>query len=44
MQASFEGQLERVETPDLLTFINQARRTGLLEMERTSQSTRIFFL
>jgi hypothetical protein len=43
VQASFEGQIQRVETPDLLTFINQARRTGLLEMERASQSTRIFF-
>lgn len=35
--------MERVETTDLLTFINQAGRTGLLEMERESQSTRIFF-
>ncbi len=44
MQASFEGQLQRVETPDLLTFVNLGRRTGLLEMERPNQSTRIFFL
>lgn len=43
MQASFEGQVHRVETPDLLTFVNLARRTGLLEMERPNQSTRIFF-
>jgi hypothetical protein len=43
VQASFEGQMQRVETPDLLTFVNLARRTGLLEMERASQSTRIFF-
>lgn len=35
--------MERVEATDLLTFINQASRTGLLEMERESQSTRIFF-
>ena len=26
MQASFEGQLHRVETPDLLTFVNLGRR------------------
>jgi len=44
VQASFEGQMERVETPDLLTFVNQARRTGLLELERDGQSTRIYFL
>ncbi len=44
MQASFEGQLHRVETPDLLTFVNLGRRTGLLEMERPNQSTKIFFL
>lgn len=44
MKASFEGQMSRVETPDLLTFVHQARRTGLLEMERSTQSTRIFFI
>ena len=44
MQASFEGQLQRVETPDLLTFVNLGRRTGLLELERPNQSTKIFFL
>ena len=44
VQASFEGQVQRVETPDLLTFVNLGRRTGLLEMERPDQSTRIFFL
>lgn len=43
MQATFEGQMHRVETPDLLTFVNLARRTGVLELERPSQSTRIFF-
>lgn len=43
MQASFEGQVHRVEIPDLLTFVNLARRTGLLELERPNQSTRIFF-
>jgi hypothetical protein len=35
--------MHRVETPDLLTFVNLARRTGVLEMERPNQSTRIFF-
>ena len=43
MQASFEGQMQRVETPDLLTFVNLPRRTGLLELDRVSQQTRIFF-
>jgi Domain of unknown function (DUF4388)/Inner membrane component of T3SS, cytoplasmic domain len=43
VEPSFEGHLERVETPDLLTFVNLGRRTGLLEMERPNQSTRIFF-
>ncbi len=36
--------MQRVETPDLLTFIHHSRRTGLLEMERDGQSTRIFFM
>ena len=43
MKASFEGQMQRVEAPDLLTFVNLARRSGLLEMESARQATRIFF-
>lgn len=35
--------MERVEVTDLLTFINQAGRTGLVEMEGETQSTCIFF-
>jgi len=43
MQASFQGLIGAVEIPDLLTFINLGRRTGLTELTRSDQSTRIFF-
>jgi hypothetical protein len=43
MEASFRGLIGRVEVPDLLTFVHLGRRTGVTELERKSQSTRIFF-
>lgn len=43
MEPGFQGRLLRIEVPDLLTFVNMGRRTGLLEMERDAQTTRVFF-
>lgn len=43
MQASFEGLIGRVEIPDLFTFIHLGRRTGVTELTRSDQSTRVYF-
>lgn len=43
MEASFRGLIGRVEVPDLLTFVNLGRRTGVTELARNEQSTRVFF-
>jgi hypothetical protein len=43
MEASFRGLIARVEVPDLLTFVHLGRRTGVTELERSEQSTRVFF-
>lgn len=43
MQASFQGLIGRVEVPDLLTFVHLGRRTGVSELARNGQSTRVFF-
>ena len=37
-----EGNLSRFEVPDVLTFLNMGRRTGLLAMERADQETKLF--
>lgn len=42
MDPSFQGLLSRVEVPDLLTFVNLCRRTGVLELDREGQNTRLF--
>src|SRR5262245_38535473 len=42
MDRVLEGDLTSFEVPDLLTFLNIARRTGVLAMERTDQETRLF--
>lgn len=43
MGNAIEGDLGLVEIPDLLTFVNMGRRTGVLILERTGQETRVFF-
>ncbi|MEO8500699.1 MAG: DUF4388 domain-containing protein [Vicinamibacteria bacterium] len=43
MLASFQGLIGYVEVPDLLTFVNLGRRTGVTELTRAGQMTRVFF-
>lgn len=43
MEKVLEGNLGRFEVPDLLTFLNMARRTGVLVMEHPDQETKLFF-
>lgn len=43
MLASFQGLVGYVEVPDLFTFVNLGRRTGVTELNRPDQSTRVFF-
>ena len=42
MEKVLEGNLARFEAPDLLTFLNLCRRTGVLVMERPDQETKLF--
>jgi hypothetical protein len=42
MEKILEGDLARFEVPDLLTFLNLGRRTGVLVMERADQETKLF--
>ena len=42
MDKVLEGSLSRFEVPDVLTFLNMGRRTGLLAMERGDQETKLF--
>jgi hypothetical protein len=42
MEKVLEGNLARFEAPDLLTFLNMCRRTGVLVMERPEQETKLF--
>jgi Domain of unknown function (DUF4388)/FHA domain len=43
MQKILEGDLSKIEVPDLLTFLNMAHRTGVLALERPEQETKLFF-
>ena len=43
MEKILEGNLAKFEVPDLLTFLNMGRRTGVLVMEHPDQETKIFF-
>jgi hypothetical protein len=43
MHKILEGNLSRFEVPDVLTFLNMGRRTGVLVMERPIQETKLFF-
>jgi hypothetical protein len=38
-----EGNLARLEVPDLLTFLHMVGRTGVLALERTDQESKLFF-
>jgi hypothetical protein len=38
-----EGDLAKIEVPDLLTFLNMGHRTGVLALERSEQETKLFF-
>lgn len=42
MERVLEGNLARFEVPDLLTFLNMGRRTGVLVLERQLQETKLF--
>src|SRR5271169_954692 len=42
MDKILEGDLSRFEVPDLLTFLNLGRRTGVLALERPDQETKLF--
>lgn len=42
MDKVLEGSLSRFEVPDVLSFLNMGRRTGLLAMERADQETKLF--
>ncbi len=43
MEKTFSGDLSRVEVPDLLTFINMGRRTGVLQLVSSGQQTGLYF-
>ncbi len=43
MEKILEGNLGSFEVPDLLTFLNMGKRTGVLVMEHPDQETKIFF-
>jgi Domain of unknown function (DUF4388)/FHA domain len=43
MDKILEGDLSRFEVPDLLTFLNVGRHTGILLLERPEQETKLFF-
>jgi hypothetical protein len=42
MEKVLEGNIARFEVPDVLTFLNMGRRSGLLAMERLDQETKLF--
>jgi hypothetical protein len=42
MEKSLEGDLGSVEVPDLLTFLHQGQRSGVLAMERPDQETKLY--
>src|SRR5262245_1769994 len=42
MEKSLEGDLASVEVPDLLTFLHQGQRSGVLAMERADQETKLY--
>ncbi|HEV7498861.1 MAG TPA: DUF4388 domain-containing protein [Vicinamibacteria bacterium] len=43
MHKILEGDLGRLDVPDVLTFLNMGRRTGVLALEKIDQETKLFF-
>jgi Domain of unknown function (DUF4388)/FHA domain len=43
MEKILEGSLTHFEVPDLLTFLNVGRRTGVLALERQDRESKLFF-
>lgn len=43
MEKILDGNLARFEMPDILTFLNMGRRTGVLVLEHPDQESKIFF-
>jgi hypothetical protein len=42
MEKALEGDLACFEVPDLLTFLHQGERSGVLSMERSEQETKLY--
>jgi hypothetical protein len=42
MDKILEGDLSRIEVPDLLTFLHMGRKTGVFVLERPEQETKIY--
>ena len=43
MNKILEGDLGRLDVPDVLSFLNMGRRTGVLALEKPDQETKLFF-
>jgi hypothetical protein len=43
MHKILEGDLGRLDVPDVLSFLNMGRRTGVLALEKPDQETKLFF-
>jgi hypothetical protein len=43
MHKILEGDLGRLDVPDVLSFLNMGRRTGVLALEKADQETKLFF-
>jgi hypothetical protein len=43
MHKILEGDLGRLDVPDVLSFLNMGRRTGVLALEKIDQETKLFF-
>jgi hypothetical protein len=43
MHKILEGDLARLDVPDVLSFLNMGKRTGVLALEKLDQETKLFF-
>src|SRR5437868_1793928 len=43
MHKILEGDLGRLDVPDVMSFLNMGRRTGVLALEKPDQETKLFF-
>jgi len=43
MHKILEGDLARLDVPDVMSFLNMGRRTGVLALEKPDQETKLFF-